>query len=79
MKGDNAMSYTSDNSGRDRDDYHPDRWDCWYFDTRRRHKGQKNGDSYENGASRPSKTTTVTRMATSRGSIPVTVVGTFET
>ena len=39
--------------------------------------GAKSGDSYEDGGFQPSKTTTVTKMATSRGSIPVTL-GTFE-
>ena len=57
------MRYTSNNSGRDRDDYDPDRCDCWYFDTRRKHKGPK--------------VATVMRMATLRGSIPV-IVGTLE-
>ena len=37
-------------------------------------------DSYEDGGFEASKTTTITRMATPRDSIPVTVgtVGTFE-
>ena len=37
----------------------------------------KSDDSYQDGGFEASKTTTVTRMATPRGSIPVTV-GTFE-
>ena len=40
-------------------------------------RGVKTGDSYEDGGFQASKTTTLTRMATSRSSIPVTV-GTFE-
>ena len=31
FEGDHAMRYKSDNSGQDRDDYHPDPCDCWYF------------------------------------------------
>ena len=40
-------------------------------------RGIKTYDSYEDGGLEASKTTTVTRMATPRGSIPVTV-GAFE-
>ena len=40
-------------------------------------RGIKIDDSYEDGGFEASQTTTVTRMATPRGSIPVTV-GTFE-
>ena len=40
-------------------------------------RGVKIDDSYEDGGFQASKTATVTRMATPRGSIPVTV-GTFE-
>ena len=40
-------------------------------------RGGKTDDSYEDGGFEASKTTTVTRIATRRGFIPVTV-GTFE-
>ena len=40
-------------------------------------RGAKSDDSYKDGSFEASKTTTVTRIATSRGPIPVTV-GTFE-
>ena len=40
-------------------------------------RGAKTDDSYEDGGFEASNTTTVTRMATRMGSIPVTV-GTFE-
>ena len=48
------------------------------FEMRRRHiYGSKSDDSYEEGSFQESKTMTVTRMATPRGPIPVTV-DTFE-
>ena len=74
-KGDNAMRYTSDNRCQDRDDYDPG--DGWYFCPAKTGQGAKSGDSCEDGGFQPSKTTTVTRMPTSKGSIPVTV-GTSE-
>ena len=40
-------------------------------------RGVKTDDNYEDGGFEASKTTTVTRMATARGSIPM-AVGTFE-
>ena len=45
--------------------------------TRDETKGAKSGNSYKDGGFQPSKTTAVARMATSRGSIHLTV-GTYE-
>ena len=45
--------------------------------TRDEAQGAQSGDSYEDGGFEPSKTKTVTKMATTRGSIPV-IVDTFE-
>ena len=47
------------------------------FEARRQHEGPKSDDSYEDGGFAAPKTTTVTRMATLTGLIPVTV-GTFQ-
>ena len=61
----------------DRDQDHPDPCGCWYFRNVRNVRAANADDSYEDGGFEASKTTTGTRMATPRGSIPVTV-GTFE-
>ena len=51
--------------------------DCWYFRDIRKVRGVKIDESCEDGGLEASKTTTVTRMVTIRGSIPATVA-TFE-
>ena len=56
--------------------FHSDPCDSWYFQDARNVRGAKTDDSCEDGGFEASKTTTVARMATPRGSIPVTV-GTF--
>ena len=43
------------------------------FEVREDHRGRNRDDSYSDGGFEAPKTTTVTRMATTRGPIPVTV------
>ena len=67
------MRFQSDDSCEDCDQDHPDPCDCWYFRDVTNMRGVKTDESYEDGGFEASKTTTVTRIATPKGSIPVTV------
>ena len=69
------MRFQKQDSFEDRDQDHPDPCECWYFRDVTTVRGVKADDSsYEDGGFEESKTTTVTRMATPRGSVPVALL-----